>query len=204
MSGSSILPRWAAELRSQWAGNRRLRWGVWVIAAMLWIQALLMVGDAAQGWRNQAMTLRDDVERMQPLLRSQAWPGRAEDARQQLGALRSMLWPQTDRGLAEAAFQDWVRAVAGKSGLVIRDLAVAREPAAATAASAPGPLAGVQMVRLRLAVDLNRLPLLGFLAELARNEQIVLVERLVLRPATQPPSAELDLRMLASVQAVAK
>lgn len=195
---------WAAELRTQWAGNRRLRWGLLVIVGMLWIQGLLVARDVARGLREQTVTLREDIERMQPLARSKAWPGRADDARQQLGALRSMVWPENDRGLAEAAMQDWVRAVASKGGLVIRDLAVVRPAAAATAASAPLLPAGVQPVRLRLSVELKRLALLAFLSELARNEQVVVVERLVLRTASQPPSAEMDLRMLSAEKAQAK
>ena len=102
--------------------------------------------------------------------------------------------------------QDWVRAAAGKAGLNIRELAVSRPPAAAaTATAASSPIAaGTQPVRIRLAVDLDRLPLMGFLAELARNEQVVVVDRLVLRPAAQPPQAEIELRALFALRAEAR
>jgi hypothetical protein len=53
-------------------------------------------------------------------------------------------------------------------------------------------------------VDLNRLQLMGFLAELARNEQVVVVDRLVLRPVSQPPQAEFELRALFALRAEAK
>ena len=194
-----------AELRSQWVGNRRLRWGLLAIGGMLWIEGLLLLGDAAVGLRRQAASLREDVERLQPLARSKVWPGRAEDARQQVGALRSMLWPETDLGVAEAAAQDWVRALATKSRLGIRNLAVSRPAAAATAASAAAPnAASVQAVRLRMTSELDRPALMAFLAELARNEQVVVVDRLALRTASQPPVAELDLRLLASLRGEAK
>lgn len=197
-------PGWLAALASQWTGNRRLRWGLLIIGGILWLQGLLLLGDSAQGWRQQAALLREDVERLQPLSRSKLWPGRADDARQQVSALRSMLWQETDLGLAEAAAQDWVRALASQGGLGIRDLAVSRPTAAAASASAPALTAGVQPVRLRLSVDLNRLALMGFLAELARHEQVVVVDRLMLRPASQPPIAELELRLLAAVRGDAK
>lgn len=190
---------WPAALGSQWAGNRRLRWGILTIGAILWLQGLLLLGDGAQALRQQAASMREDVERLQPLARSKTWPGRADDARQQVNALRSMLWQETDLGLAEAAAQDWLRALAAKGGLGIRELAVSRPTAAAAGASA-ALASGVQPVRLRMAVDLNRLALMGFLAELARHEHVVVVDRLMLRPAAQPPMAELELHLLAAVR----
>lgn len=202
---SLTMPSWIVALRSQWVGNRRLRWGLLAIGGMLWIEGLLLLGDAAVGLRRQAASLREDVERLQPLARSKVWPGRAEDARQQVGALRSMLWPETDLGVAEAAAQDWVRALATKSRLGIRNLAVSRPAAAATAASAAAPnAASVQAVRLRMTSELDRPALMAFLAELARNEQVVVVDRLALRTASQPPVAELELRLLASLRGEAK
>ena len=200
-------PNWLAGLRGQWTANRRLRWGLLTIGAILWVQGLLMLGDSAQAMRQQADSLREDVDRMQVQARSKAWPGRADDARQQVAGLRSMLWQETDIGLAEAAAQDWVRALAAKLGLGIRELAVSRPgtaTAVASAAPAPQRLAGVQPVRLRLSVDLNRLALMGFLAEIAQHERVVVVDRMILRPVSQPPTAELDLRMLVAVKAEPK
>ena len=200
-------PKWWAGLRGQWVANRRLRWGLLAIGAILWVQGLLMASDSAQAMRQQTDALREDVDRLQVQARSKAWPSRADDARQQVSALRSMLWQETDIGLAEAAAQDWVRALAAKLGIGIRELAVSRPGTAAgpaAAASAAPQLAGVQPVRLRLTLDLNRLALMGFLAELAKHERVVVVDRLVLRPVSQPPTAELDLRMLAAVKADSK
>ena len=47
-------PGWLAALASQWTGNRRLRWGLLIIGGILWLQGLLLLGDSAQGWRQQA------------------------------------------------------------------------------------------------------------------------------------------------------
>jgi hypothetical protein len=119
--------------------------------------------------------------------------------------MRASRWQEGDIGLAEAAAQDWVRALASKLALNVRELAVARPATVVTgAASAPQQLAGVQPVRLRMTVDLNRLALMGFLAELAQHERVIVVDRLLLRPVSQSPTAELDLRLLAAVKAEAK
>ena len=198
--------RWLTGLRAQWTENRRLRWGLWAIGVILFAQGLFLLGDAVQASREQASSLRDEIDRVRPLMREKAWSGRADDARQQLDALRSMLWPASDLGLAEASMQDWVRATAGKAGLSIRELAVSRPVAAGTVIAASGPTAaaGPQPVRVRLVVDLNRLPLMGFLAELARNEKVVVVDRLMLRPAAQPALVEIELRALVALRAEAR
>jgi hypothetical protein len=61
---------------------------------------------------------------------------------------------------------------------------------------------GSEMVfRARMVVDLSRLPLLAFLTEVGRNEEIILIERLALRPAAQPALAEIELRVLGRLRA---
>jgi len=188
---NNATPRaaWDA-LRTQWAERRVLRIGVVAIGAIVWLQVLFLVGDRTEALRRDEVSLRDELARVQLLAREKQWPQRAEDARTQLGALRSLLWNEPERGLAEASMQDWIRSTAAKSGLRLREVALVR--AAASSASAAQ---GVQPVRLRVTADLDRLAVAGFLAELARHERAVLVETLVLRPAVQPPQAEMELRM---------
>jgi hypothetical protein len=192
-----MIARQAAwnSLRAQWASSRGLRIGVWTIVAIVWVQALLLAGEQARAWQGRELVLRDDLARLQTATREQRWSQRADDARQQVTALRSLLWTESDRGLAEAATQDWVRSTASKAGLTLRDVALVRAPAAAAEAVSPSASApAAQAIRMRVVADLNRLAVTGFLAELARNERAVLVDRLALRPAAQPAQAEMELR----------
>jgi Type II secretion system (T2SS), protein M subtype b len=193
---SAIEPRrWVTGLRAQWLASQGLRLGVLTIVALLWVQALLMAGDVIKSWHEREVSLRDDLSRVQALARERAWPQRAEDARGLVNALRSMVWPESDRGVAEASIQDWIRATAAKANLRLREVALIRvAPGAAPAASAT--VASTQSVRIRVITELDRLPLAGFLAELARHERAVMVDRLVVRTATQPPMAEMELRMV--------
>ena len=188
---SAVWMRW----RAQWSSSRVLRVGAWTIGGLLWVQSLLMLGDVAANWQKGEQAVREELAQMQTLAREKAWPQRADDARQQVAALRALLWPDADRGLAEASTQDWVRGVAAKAGLVVRDLSLVRSAVVPAAAAASGVPGAQQAVRLRMIADLDRVSLMGFLAELARNEHVVIVDRLVLRPAAQPPAAELELRM---------
>ena len=199
--------RWTSEIHSQWAGNRRLRWGLLAIGGILWLQGLLLLGEVSVGLRQQGTSLREDIARLQPLVRGNVWPGRVDEARQRVAALRSMLWQESDIGVAEAAAQDWLRAVAAKARLGIRNLAISRPPAAATAATAAATASNtgsVHPIRVRLTTELSRLALTGFLAELARNEQVIVVERLTLHTASQPPAAEMELRLLVGLRGQAQ
>ena len=198
-----------AELRSQWQVNTRLRVGTWVIVAIIWVYALLLAGDAVEGLRKNSLAIADEIDRLRPLTRGNPWPGRVDEARQQITALQAMAWAEVgagDIGLVEAALQDWVRATAAKAGLRVRELVLSRASAVAgdanpAAGARPARAAGGQPVRLRLSVEWGRAELLAFLAEVGRSERVVVVDRLVLRPAATPAGAEIDLRVWASARA---
>jgi len=181
---------------AQWGDSARLRLGALGIGAILWVYALMLMADLATAWRAEAAQLSDEVSRIQPLSREQSWGQRQEDARQQLDAIRGMLWSESDAGLIDAKLQDWLRAAAAKSGLKVRELAVQRAPAQASGAAG----ADVQVVRARLVVELDRLALLVFLTEVGRNEQVLAVDHLALRLAARPVTAEIELKALARAQ----
>lgn len=190
---TATLRSLADDARAQWAASRLLRAGLWTIVGMLWLWGLLALGDVESAWRAQTRLVRDDVQRTRVLARERQWPQRADDVRQLLDNLRARLWPEAERGLAEAAVQDFVRATAAKTGLPLRDLALVRGPAPGTGA-ADGADAARQPLRLRVAAELDRAAMTGFFAELSRHERAVAVERMVMRPTTQPPLLEIELR----------
>lgn len=197
------------ELRAQWQTNTRLRVGAWAIIGILWIYGLLLAGDAVVKLRQTSGALAAEIERLEPMTRNNPWPARVEEARQQLAALRTMEWAGGeggDLGLTEAALQDWVRATAAQAGLRVREMTLTRAVGAAAGVASPGPAAAGtgsgngsgpngQALKLRLSVEWGRGELAAFLAEVGRSERVVVVERLLLRPAATPPSAEMDLRV---------
>jgi hypothetical protein len=194
-------------LRGQLAASVRLRLGLLCILAILWAYGLLLSADYLADRQKLLASLGEQAARLAPVAREQRWPGRADEARRQLNALQSMVWVESDLGLVEARFQDWIRATAGSSGLVLRDLTFARVAAApANAIAAAAPAASVagragavpQVITARLITEMNRREaLFGFLAEMSRLDRAVMVDRLVVRTVTQPPVAEIDLRILA-------
>ena len=193
------------ELRAQWQTNTRLRVGAWGIIGIVWIYGLLLAGDAVVKLRQGSEALAAEIERLEPMTRNNPWPARMDEARQQLAALRTMEWvggEGGDLGLTEAALQDWVRATAAKAGLRVREMTLTRAVGGAAGDVSPGPAAAGsgsgpngQALKLRLSAEWGRGELAAFLAEIGRSERVVVVERLLLRPAATPPSAEIDLRV---------
>jgi hypothetical protein len=187
-------------------GNARLRAALWLALGLLWLYALLWTGDWTAARQRAAQDLREQTQRLKPLQQRELWAGRDQDATDALARLRGLSWRAAERGLVEANLQDWLRAVASKSGLALRDLRVlsdlgleAGSPTSAATASAPATASASSptLLRVRMVVEFNRAPAMGLLAELARNEPLVAVERMAIRTTIQPPVMELELRALA-------
>lgn len=195
---SAALAKALQQAGAQLRASRLLRWGLVLILALLWNEALLRGAELAQQWQQEAETAQGEVARLQSYQREQQWPNRANDARQLLDAQERLLWLAPSAGLAEAAVQDWLRGVAGKARVNVRELQVSRlgvpgagPPPAAPAASAPLP---VPVIRAHLVGEFRRMPVLALLNEVAVHERTLVVERLLLLPGLQAPSFELDLR----------
>lgn len=203
------LALWA-DLKTQWHGSFRLRLGAWLVLLILALYGLQLGLDHVDRQREKLKTLDGELTRLRALSQEKAWPERAKEAVQLTAALSSMAWSEADLGLTEAALQDWLRNVPTRLGLKTRELSIARvedgKASAETNRPAFGAAAGAQgltpppnhvVLRARISFELQRAPLMAFLAECARSERSVVVERLSLRSLSQPPVVEMDLRVLA-------
>ncbi len=203
-----MLQRLAAmtgPLRGQLAASARLRFGLMAIVAIVWIYGLLLAADEVTALEKQLVALNEQAARLKQLTSDREWPARADESASQLAALKAMVWVDSDLGVVEATFQDWARATANAAGLRLRELVVSRPANAAAPAASSGnaPGDGPQVIKARLVTDLDRAALLGFLSEAANLDRAVVVDHLLLRTWTQPPSAEIDLRILARARGVA-
>lgn len=186
-------PVWLQSLqrsREEWRANPRLRWGVWLIVGMFLLWLLLLVQDQADAWRAETETARAELDRLRPIQNSgPLWNQRSDDAHLHMEAARSMLWVAPSPGLVEAGLQDTLRSLAEKSGVTVRELAIL-----SGAERKPGP---TQAIRARLVVEYNqRLALMGLLSEMGRSPKLMMVDSLKFRPQSQPPRAELEIRVL--------
>lgn len=189
------------EVRAEWEASARLRYGVWAVLGILCVYGLLLSLDAIDARKLRLQDVEAELLQAKSANADKGWPQRATEAEQQTVALAAMAWAEPEIGLSEAAFQDWLRNVSSRLGLKVKELAVSRsEEAARTAGGNAGQATmppGAVLMRARLIVDLQRAPVMSFLAEVARNERSVVVERMTLRANSQPPQAEFELRALA-------
>jgi hypothetical protein len=207
MSINQRLSATWVELKSQWQSSAPLRLGSVVIALILVVLGLQLGLDYVSRQRERLRTVETELARLRTLVQERTWPERAKLAAQQSAAMSSMAWAESDLGLTEAAFQDWLRNVPAKLGLKTRELNLGRLDDSKVDVAKPGsgPDAGKGLalpsghgvLRARISFELQRGPLFAFLAECARSERSVVVERLSLRSQSQPPVAELELRALA-------
>lgn len=202
MNTSALMQAWQ-QARSQWQTQPRVRAGLWLVLALALAQGLLLLLDRVDAQQAELQRLRGEEQRLLAVPSAQAWGERAGQAAQTVVAYTGMAWAEADVGLSEAALQDWLRTVSARLGLNVRELRVVRAQATAGASAGPGTTAvpslpaGHVLLRARLVADLQRTPLLALLAECARSERSIVVERLVWRGAGQPPLVEIELRALA-------
>ena len=197
------LAQWG-EMRTQWQASARLRLGVWAVAGILLGYGVLKGLDQVDLNREEVRQLDAELVRLRVLAKETEWPERAKNAEALNAALASMAWGEADLGLTEAALQDWLRSLSNRLNLKTRELTVVRvedgskgPTRAAASTNMPTLPPGHVLLRARISFDLQRGPLMTFLAECARSERSVVIERLVLRHTSQPPVAEIDLRVLA-------
>lgn len=176
------------QLRQEWRGNQRLRFGCGLIALTLAFWGLLLLQDQTDAWNVEADAASEELQRLQPLRSGPQWAVRAEEARKLHEAAQGMMWTAASQGLAEAALQDTLRSWADKAGLPVRELSVGAAPD--TTAAQP------VVLRARLVVDMERIGLMGLLAELGRSPRMMAVDVLRLRPVPSPGRAELEVRVL--------
>jgi hypothetical protein len=194
MNRDDLRAQWA-QLRAQWEESTLLRLGGLAVAALLAVYLLLSGFDAADAQRERGRQLAAELKRLQALSREGDWPQREQELAGLKAAYDAGVWSDPDTALTEARFQDWLRNATQRLGLKVREIALVRvEPGAKASEVLP---AGYVVVRARLVLEVQRTPLFTLLAEMARQEQRIIVERLVLRGVVAPAVAEMDLRILA-------
>jgi len=183
------------ELRAQLADNARLRLALWAVFAILWIYALLVAMDQLPAERAAVESQRAELARLRSIESEAVWQGRLRDAQQLTAAAEALTWTELKPGLAQAEVQDWLRQVASKAGLSVRDVRLASDDNAATGTTRGAMADSRDLVRLRLQLEFNPLSLVAFLNELGVAERGVSVERMQLKAWAKPPQAELDIRV---------
>ena len=157
----------AAELSQ----NARLRWGVWLILAVLLVYGILVQSDRLAAARDDYAGESGRLARAETLLRQRDWPERLGAEREAHQQIRSTFWQAETEGLAQAKLQ----AVLTR---VIEDLDL-RKPLLRPGTSQPLPdLPEVWRVQTRLDASYRPGIELRLLHALATHPKKLVVDRL--------------------------
>lgn len=194
MNRDALLSQWSG-LREQWAESSLVRLGAWLGLALLCIYLMFAGFDAADASLERSRGLAAEVNRLQALSKETSWSQRGQEVAGLKAAYDTTVWADPDLALTEASLQDWLRNATQRLGLKVRQITLVRvEPSAKPAANVP---AGYVELHAHLSVELQRTPLFTLLAEMAAQERRIVVERLAIHSQSQPPTADMDLRVLA-------
>lgn len=200
------LTRGLADAREQLESNARLRLGLGTVLLILWLYAVLAAQDATTALRAEAEQMAARIDSSRALAKQTYWPERVKLAERQIESIQALVWNEPEQGLAEARMQDWVAALAAKSGVVLRESSLIRAEVDQRADNARGTEgsalpAGHVRIRMRLVADFNPTAVSIMLAEMAQGDRMFKVDRMRILTATRPPLLELELGSLARLRA---
>ncbi|QNN71395.1 GspMb/PilO family protein [Thermomonas carbonis] len=111
----AFMPKWL-QLREEWRGNARLRMGVAIVAAILFVYACLLLWDWRSALHEEYRERTLQLYKMEALAGQQYWPARAQSARIVEKAVLAEIPDAATLGLAQAEVQTTVRQILNAFG----------------------------------------------------------------------------------------
>lgn len=132
-----------ASFAAEFAGNARLRWGVWLALGILLFYCILVQSDRVAAVHDEYAAETGQLTKAETLLRRRDWPDLLEAERQTHRALTATFWQAETEGLAQAKLQAALTGMV--EGLDLRNLRIR------SGVSQPVPeLPGIWRVQIRL------------------------------------------------------
>ena len=172
----------------------RLRVGVALAAALLWVFVLLDLADRVDAARTAEAGARAKIERMRLLASEEQWPAFRDTVNQRLEEFRARAWREESEGLVQARLQDWMLERMAQSGVTQRELSVSLPADLAEDQGAALP-DEMRLVRARVVFDFQPASFLGLIDALSAAPNWVWVERMQVRN-WGTPTVELELGAL--------
>lgn len=170
--------------------NPRLRAGVWLIAAILWVHGVLVLRDAAETERGQYASAARRAARVEAQGQQDVWLKRAEEARILRTKLEGELGQAETPGLAQARYQDLLNNLASQARIARSQITVTLGTSASSesdrAASAAAPADDLWRVSARLDFEFAADNLTEFLRLVAQQRPRSVVETLIVRKEPAP------------------
>lgn len=185
MSAQSQISAAVNDAREQWRANPRLRYGVYIIAAIMWLYCILGLRDSVTAKREAWASAEARIARARVLANSGDWVSRANDVKSAMTDYESLIWKEGSLGLAQAAVQESLNRTLASAGLIARQVKV-------TVGDAPlsAEMAEIVPIRARVLVDFRPAAVNTWLTTIARDvsdkKPAIMIESLSIRGAPAP------------------
>lgn len=182
MSDSSL-----SKFRSELRENQRLRLGLGLCVAIIWLYGVLLLQEHCDEQQKQYVALEKRMARLGTIAGQEEWSARLAEARNAQKDLSQKLWAERTQGLAQAAFQDWIQQASQQSGIFKPMVNVTvQDGPKGSGADVWGDL---WKVNARMAFEFEPRSMSTFLEKLARSDKWIVVDALNIR-TTPAPRAE--------------
>lgn len=164
-------------VRSEWAANPRLRWGVMAALAIAFVYAALALNDWRLALHRQYEQATLRLYKVAALNGKTEWTQRGQDAAAMRKALEAQVPSVASVGLAQADMQGWAREVTGTFG---KDLATSSQPATRVGNG------DVWKVPVTIRGSIEPGLAIGLLRRVEASERLIVVEALQLNNRQRP------------------
>ena len=174
-------------------GPDRAKLLVGLIGLVLVLSVTIAIASAADHAKREYRTNRIAYERLRTQVQTGSWAERRAQSQALKLTLEERFWIGNTPGLAEAGFERWLRDRLTKYKTEPQSISVRRVAVTppGTDANSRDPLATVERMTAKIMMPFDQASLVGFLADIAESERVMVVDRLIVR-AGRNPRTEID------------
>lgn len=188
---SPLVERLRRHVSQEMVSNERL---VLLLAGAAVVVVLVFIGTLwglTSSKRTELVRSRTALARLQAEVTGDAWPKRVETTQALKGQLSLRIWDAPTPGLAEAAFDTWIRGRFTKFGGTPQQIQITRSAVTRDGQSTP-TTAGLQRMTAKVIAAFDQNVVTQVLADAAEGEKLIVVDRLIIRSGTNS-RVEMDL-----------
>ena len=189
-----VFKLFLAELRT----NARLRLGVALIFAVLWVYAVLLLRDAQDAAVREYRSASIKLARLQAVTQQRDWGERLNAARTLQAEMEGRLWRGATLGLARASFQDSLNQQMRQAGVTRPSVSMgSTDEESRSEGMQTGITDDLWKVKAKLVFDFNPVSFNKLFVQLANHPHHVVVESL---HVTKEPVPRVEAVLLAYFQ----
>lgn len=188
---SPLVERLRRHVSQEMVSNERL---VLLLAGAAVVVVLVFIGTLwglTSSKRAELVRSRTALARLQAEVTGDAWPKRVETTQALKGQLSLRIWDAPTPGLAEAAFDTWIRGRFTKFGGTPQQIQITRSAVTRDGQSTP-TTTGLQRMTAKVIAAFDQNVVTQVLADAAEGEKLIVVDRLIIRSGTNS-RVEMDL-----------